>query len=149
MGLLRRKAPALPGPTDPFADHLAAIAQSRDGALGGFVRALLAQDVWEAWRELPPGFEPGQTVTVAAPTHIQVLSTTMPDGSAALAVFSSEATVLARSPQAYPVRRPGADALRPVLEGDPQWGGVVFDPAGPVYQVLKAQWIRDGAAGRL
>ena len=149
MGLLRRKAPALPGDNDSFADHLAAIAQSRDGALGGFVRALLAQDLWEAWRELPPGFEPGQTVTAAAPEHIQVLSTTMPDGSPAMAAFSSEASVHARSPEAFPVRRPGGDVLRPILDGDPQWGGIVFDPAGPVYQILKAEWIRDGAAGRL
>jgi hypothetical protein len=109
---------------------------------------LLAQDVWEAWREPPPGVEVGQTVTVADSIHIQVLSTTMPDGGKALAIFSSEAGVHARSPQAYPVRRPGADVLRPIVEGDPEWDGLVFDPAGPVYQVLRAHWVRDAAEGR-
>ena len=149
MGLLRRRAPALPGPQDPIADHLAAIARMQDGAVGGLVRALLAQDLWEVWRELPPGVEVGQQVTTAAPAHISVLGTTMPDGSAAMSVFSTEATARARAPQAYPVRRPGADVLRPVLEGDPQWGGVVLNAAGPVHQILAAQWIRDAAAGRL
>jgi hypothetical protein len=150
MGLLRRSKNALPGPHDPFADHLAAIARGQDGAVGGFVRALLAQDVWEGWRSLPPGMEPGTTVVLDAPTHIQVLSTTMPDGeSSALAIFSSEASVLARSPAAVPVRRPGAQVLRPLLAGEPPWAGLVFDPAGPVYQVMRAEWVRDAAAGRL
>jgi hypothetical protein len=147
MSLLRRSKGALPGPHDPFADHLAAIARAQEGAVAGFVRALLAQEVWEGWRSLPPGTEPGMTVTVDAPTDIQVLSTTMPDGSPALAVFSSEASVLARSPQAVPVRRPGAQVLRPLLDSEPPWTGLVFDPAGPVYQVLTAEWVREAASG--
>jgi SseB protein N-terminal domain len=149
MGLFRRSAARQPGPQDAFADHLAAIARGQDGAIAGFVRALMAQEVWEAWRELPPGVEAGQTVTVEAAVHIRILSTTMPDGGAALAVFSSDAGVRARSPQAYPVKRPGADVLKPLIEGDPKWDGLVFDPAGPVYQVLRAQWVRDAVAGRL
>jgi hypothetical protein len=149
MGLFRRREPALPGPQDAFADHLAAIGRGQGGAVDGFVRALLAQDVWEAWRELPPGVAPGETATAAAPADIQVLSTTMPDGADALVIFGSDAGVHARSPQAYPVRRPGADVLRPLIDGDPRWAGVVFDPAGPTYQVLTAEWIRDAAAGRL
>jgi hypothetical protein len=109
---------------------------------------LLAQEVWEAWRSLPPGIEPRTTVVVEAPTNVQVLSTTMPDGSPALAVFGTEASVLARSPEAVPVRRPGAQVLRPLLDGEPPWTGLVFDPAGPVYQVLRAEWVREGATGR-
>jgi hypothetical protein len=139
----------LPGPLDPFPEHLAAIARGQEGAVGGFVRALLAQEVWEAWRSLPPGVEPGTTVTLAAPMDISVLGSELPDGSRGLAVFGSESGVHARAAEAVPVRRRGADVLRPILDGEPGLGGLVFDPAGPVYQVLTAEWVRDGAAGRI
>jgi hypothetical protein len=148
MRVFGRKDPELPGPSDPFPEHLTAIAAGQDGAISAFVRALLAQDVWEAWRTPPPGFEPGMTGTVQEQTSVAVLGSEMPDGGRALAIFSSEAAVRARAPQAFPVRRTGADVLRPILDGEPGLEGIVFDPAGPVHQLLRAQWIRDVAADR-
>ena len=150
MGLFRRTPAApLPGSQDPLAAHLAAIAAGREGAVGALVHALQAQQLWQAWREAPEDMVPGQPYVPTSEISIDVLSTTMPDGAPAMAVFSSPEAVGARSPQAVPVGRAGADLLAQLL-ADPSCAGLVLDPAGPgPYQVLLSQWVREGLAGRL
>jgi hypothetical protein len=142
----RTSAPQL-GPTATLAEHLLAVREQHDGALGNLIWALWTRDLWQGWAELPEGIEPGQTVILPKPAHVRTLTTTMPDGSRALAVFSTEAAVVARNAQAFPVKIPGTTVLRPLLESD-DYGGAVLDPAGPVCQVLLAQWIRDAVANK-
>lgn len=150
MGLFRRTpAVPLPGSQDPLAAHLAAIVAAREGAVGSLVRALQARQLWQAWREAPADLVPGQPYVTTSEISIDVLGTTLPDGAAAMAVFSSPAAVHARSPQAVPIGRAGADLLAQLL-ADPTCAGLVLDPAGPgPYQVLLSEWVQEGLAGRL
>lgn len=145
MGLLRRRPP-LPGPDAPLEEHLDAFAAARPGAAGALVRALAARDLWQAAREQPAGIPPHQEVVLQEDLPLELLTTTLPDGGRAYAVFSTEAQVHARNPQAWPVRRPGADVLAELLV-DEGAGGLVLDPAGR-WQVLLTEWVRDGLAGR-
>jgi len=108
------------------------------------VAELAAGDLVTAVRDLPPGFEPGTTVTLATAATLTFLTATMPDGTTgALQVFTTEAALRTRSRHAVPLREPGRQVLVRVVH---TCAGLVLDSAGPTQQVLTAAAVQRGLA---
>lgn len=108
------------------------------------VAELAVGDLLTGVRDLPPGFQPGTTVTLATAATLTFLTTAMPDGTTgALQVFTTEAALRARSPHAVPLREPGRAVLIRVVH---TFAGLVVDSAGPTPRVLTAAAVQRGLA---